>query len=58
MTTEKATFAGGCFWCMEPPYSDLDGVISVYPGYTGGNKQTQPMSRLRWADDTFRSHSN
>ena len=38
MTTEKATFAGGCFWCMEPPYSNLDGVISVYPGYTGGNR--------------------
>lgn len=33
---EKATFAGGCFWCMEPPYDKLKGVISTTPGYTGG----------------------
>jgi peptide methionine sulfoxide reductase msrA/msrB len=32
----KATFAGGCFWCMEAPYKMLDGVMSVVPGYTGG----------------------
>jgi peptide-methionine (S)-S-oxide reductase len=31
-----ATFAGGCFWCMEPPFAKLDGVISVFPGYMGG----------------------
>ena len=34
----KATFAGGCFWCMEPPYDTLDGVISTTSGYTGGTK--------------------
>ena len=34
----KATFAGGCFWCMEPPYDKLDGVISTTSGYTGGHK--------------------
>ncbi len=34
----KATFAGGCFWCMEPPYDKLDGVISTTSGYTGGTK--------------------
>lgn len=33
---EKATFAGGCFWCMEPPFEKLAGVISVTSGYTGG----------------------
>jgi peptide-methionine (S)-S-oxide reductase len=33
-----ATFAGGCFWCMEPPYDELDGVISTASGYTGGHK--------------------
>ena len=33
---EKATFAGGCFWCMEQPFDSLPGVISVMPGYTGG----------------------
>ncbi|MDF2765999.1 MAG: msrA [Rhodospirillales bacterium] len=32
----KATFAGGCFWCMEPPFDKLDGVVSTTSGYTGG----------------------
>ena len=36
---EKATFAGGCFWCMEPPFDRLDGVVSVTAGYTGGQKK-------------------
>ena len=35
-TTEKATFAGGCFWCMEAPFDKLPGVLSVTPGYSGG----------------------
>ena len=34
----KATFAGGCFWCMEPPFDKLDGVVSTTSGYTGGHK--------------------
>lgn len=34
--TEIATFAGGCFWCMEPPFQNLEGVISATSGYTGG----------------------
>jgi len=33
---EKATFAGGCFWCMTPPFEKLDGVKEVVSGYTGG----------------------
>lgn len=32
-----AIFAGGCFWCMEGPFEELDGVISVLSGYTGGD---------------------
>lgn len=32
-----AIFAGGCFWCMEPIFDRLDGVISTLPGYIGGN---------------------
>ena len=37
--TAKATLAGGCFWCMEPPYDELDGVISTISGYIGGTKK-------------------
>jgi peptide methionine sulfoxide reductase msrA/msrB len=33
---DTATFAGGCFWCTEAAFSDLDGVKSVISGYTGG----------------------
>ncbi len=33
---QVATFAGGCFWCMEPPFEGLRGVQSVISGYTGG----------------------
>ncbi|MFQ4139115.1 peptide-methionine (S)-S-oxide reductase MsrA [Nodosilinea sp. PGN35] len=33
-----ATFAGGCFWCMEGPFDHLDGVVSTTSGYTGGTK--------------------
>ena len=36
---ETATFAGGCFWCMEPPFENLPGVVSVISGYTGGTKK-------------------
>lgn len=35
----KATFAGGCFWCMEPPFEQLEGVSKVVSGYTGGHKE-------------------
>ena len=38
-TTVKATFAGGCFWCMEPPYDELEGVIATISGYMGGTKK-------------------
>lgn len=33
---DKATFAGGCFWCVESDFQDLDGVISAVSGFTGG----------------------
>ncbi|MFD1773058.1 peptide-methionine (R)-S-oxide reductase MsrB [Paenibacillus rhizophilus] len=35
--TEKATFAGGCFWCMVSPFEELPGIINVVSGYTGGH---------------------
>ncbi len=34
-----ATFAGGCFWCMEPPFEALPGVVSATSGYTGGRTE-------------------
>jgi len=34
-----AIFAGGCFWCMEPPYDKLEGVISTTSGYIGGSTE-------------------
>jgi peptide methionine sulfoxide reductase msrA/msrB len=36
---DTATFAGGCFWCMEPPFEKLDGVVEVISGYSGGHKE-------------------
>ena len=35
----KATFAGGCFWCMEEAFEAVEGVESVVSGYTGGHKE-------------------
>ena len=37
LKTEAAIFAGGCFWCMEPVFDALPGVIAVIPGYIGGS---------------------
>ncbi|MGH8460135.1 MAG: peptide-methionine (S)-S-oxide reductase MsrA [Stenotrophobium sp.] len=37
--TAVATFAGGCFWCMQSDFEELPGVISVTAGYTGGKEQ-------------------
>ena len=48
---ETATFAGGCFWCMEPPFDALDGVISTTSGYIGGH-QPEPTYREVSSGDT------
>ncbi len=41
-----ATFAGGCFWCMEHPYDELDGVISTTSGYTGGSTKNPTYKQV------------
>jgi len=37
LSTEVATLAGGCFWCLEAVYDELKGVLDVVSGYSGGN---------------------
>lgn len=41
---DTATFAGGCFWCMEPPYDKIEGVASTTSGFAGG-KEVDPSYR-------------
>lgn len=38
--TKTAVFAGGCFWCMQPPYDSAKGVAKTIVGYAGGSKET------------------
>ncbi len=45
-TTMTAVFAGGCFWCMEPPYDKLDGVIATISGYTGGHTENPTYKQV------------
>jgi len=43
---ETAIFAGGCFWCMEPPYDKLDGVLATTSGFSGVTLKILRMKRL------------
>ena len=43
-----ATFAGGCFWCMEPPFEKLPGVYSVVSGYTGGPERNPTYKEVSY----------
>lgn len=42
----KATFAGGCFWCVVGPFETLDGVSDVLTGYTGGIRENPPYEHV------------
>ncbi len=44
--TARAIFAGGCFWCMEPPFEKIDGVSSVVSGYTDGGTKTPTYEQV------------
>ena len=45
-STETATFAGGCFWCMQEPFDTIDGVISTTVGYTGGSVENPTYEQV------------
>lgn len=45
-TIEKATFAGGCFWCIEAPFDKLPGVVSAVSGYTGGPEKNPTYKQV------------
>ncbi|OON39357.1 peptide-methionine (S)-S-oxide reductase [Izhakiella australiensis] len=51
MSTEYAVLAGGCFWCTEAVFKQIDGVLSVESGYTGGRTEN-PTYREVCAGDT------
>ena len=44
--TATATFAGGCFWCMQGPFDDLPGVVRTTAGYTGGTKDKPTYAQV------------
>jgi len=44
---EKATFAGGCFWCMVKPFDQWEGIESVVSGYTGGHVENPTYEEVK-----------
>nr|WP_245753945.1 peptide-methionine (S)-S-oxide reductase MsrA [Aquisalimonas asiatica] len=46
----QAVFAGGCFWCMQPPYDELDGVLDTEVGYTGGHVEDPTYEQVTAGD--------
>ena len=47
-SSQLATFAGGCFWCMEPPFEKLPGVVSVTSGYAGGKEKDPTYEQVSY----------
>ena len=45
---EKATFAGGCFWCTESDFEKIDGVLEVVSGYTGGDEENPTYEQVSY----------
>ncbi|OGE22416.1 MAG: peptide-methionine (S)-S-oxide reductase [Candidatus Dadabacteria bacterium RIFCSPHIGHO2_12_FULL_53_21] len=45
---ETATFAGGCFWCIQPPFDKLEGVVSTTVGYTGGKEKDPTYEQVSY----------
>ena len=51
---EVATFAGGCFWCMQPPFDYAKGVVSTVVGYTGGKEKNPTYEQVSNRQTTHR----
>ena len=45
---ETATFAGGCFWCIQPPFDKLEGVVRTTVGYTGGKEKDPTYKQVSY----------
>ena len=43
---KKAYFAGGCFWCMQPPFDKLEGVVETWVGYSGGTEKNPTYNQV------------
>lgn len=50
----KATFAGGCFWCMEGPFETQEGVKEAFAGYAGGSEETATYKQVSRGDTAHR----
>ena len=44
---ELATFAGGCFWCMVSPFDEIEGILQVVSGYTGGHEPNPTYKQVK-----------
>jgi len=51
---KKATFAGGCFWCMEKPFEGHTGIKSVISGYAGGKEKNPTYKQVAWGKTTHK----
>lgn len=45
--TQKATFAGGCFWCMVKPFDQFEGIDSIVSGYSGGHVENPTYEEVK-----------
>ncbi len=52
--TELATFAGGCFWCVEAPFEGIDGIIAVTSGYAGGKEKNPTYGEVSSGETSHR----
>ncbi len=50
MNSKTAIFAGGCFWCMEAVYKNIKGILSVAPGYIGGETKKPTYEQVKTGD--------